>query len=125
MYDFRHNSVCYFLPRYKSENALMYRYGWKKSQMIHYYTDFLGMKDTLQADDFLVDVTKTELEKQLEAEKKQRMQVDDELTQMRAQMARINSLMNRLTEDEEVVEGLARKARGIKNIPNSLSECRL
>jgi len=29
MYDFRHSSACYWLPRYKSESALKYRFGWK------------------------------------------------------------------------------------------------
>jgi hypothetical protein len=38
MYDFRHSSCCYWLPRYKSENALKYRFGWKKSDMISYYS---------------------------------------------------------------------------------------
>ena len=33
MYDFRHSSACYWLPRYKSEAALKYRFGWKKSEM--------------------------------------------------------------------------------------------
>ncbi|MFH1307427.1 MAG: tyrosine-type recombinase/integrase, partial [archaeon] len=44
MYDFRHISCCYWLPRYKSESALKYRFGWKKSDKIHYYSELLGMK---------------------------------------------------------------------------------
>lgn len=114
MYDFRHNSVCYFLPRYKNENALMYRFGWKDSKEIHYYSEFLGMKDTLQEDDFLVDVSKTQIEKELEAEKRRNERLDEELGQLRAQMASINRFMNRLTEDEETVVFLARKARSLK-----------
>jgi integrase len=66
MYDFRHAAACYWLPRYKSESALKYRFGWKKSDMIHYYTELLGMHDTIQEDDLYVDVTKTELERQLQ-----------------------------------------------------------
>ena len=38
MYDFRHNACCYWLPRYKSESALKYRFGWKASDKIHYYS---------------------------------------------------------------------------------------
>ena len=34
MYDFRHCSCCYWLPRYKSESALKYRFGWKKSDLV-------------------------------------------------------------------------------------------
>lgn len=63
--DFRHSSCCFWLPRYKSENALKYKFGWKKSDKIHYYSEFLGMKDTINEDDLYVDVTKTELEKEI------------------------------------------------------------
>jgi integrase len=65
LYDFRHSSACYWLPRYKSESAMKYRFGWKKSDMIHYYTELMGMKDTITADDLYVDITKTELEKEI------------------------------------------------------------
>lgn len=66
LYDFRHSSACFWVVRYKSESALKYRFGWKKSEMIHYYTEFLGMKDTIQEDDLYLDVTKTELEKRMD-----------------------------------------------------------
>ncbi len=65
MYDFRHISCCYWLPRYKSESALKYRFGWKKSDKIHYYSELLGMRDTISEEDMFVDVTKTELEQRL------------------------------------------------------------
>ncbi len=65
MYDFRHCSCCYWLPRYKSESALKYRFGWKKSDKIHYYSELLGMKDTITEEDMLIDLTKTEIEKRL------------------------------------------------------------
>lgn len=65
MYDFRHCSCCYWLPRYKSESALKYRFGWKKSDKIHYYSELLGMKDTIREEDMLIDITKTEIEKRL------------------------------------------------------------
>jgi len=65
MYDFRHCSCCYWLPRYKSESALKYRFGWKKSDKIHYYSEMLGMKDTITEEDLLIDTTKTELERDL------------------------------------------------------------
>ncbi len=70
LYDFRHSSACFWLTRYKSESALKYRFGWKKSDMIHYYTEFLGMKDTINENDLYVDVTKTELEKEINSLKK-------------------------------------------------------
>jgi hypothetical protein len=66
MYDFRHCSCCYWLPRYKSESALKYRFGWRKSDKIHYYSELLGMKDTICEDDMFVDVAKTEIEQKLQ-----------------------------------------------------------
>ncbi|MBT3577189.1 tyrosine-type recombinase/integrase [archaeon] len=65
MYHFRHCSCCYWLPRYKSESSLKYRFGWKESDKIHYYSEFLGMVDTISEEDMLVDVTKTEIEQRL------------------------------------------------------------
>ena len=65
MYDFRHCSCCYWLPRYKSESALKFRFGWKKSDKIHYYSEMLGMRDTIQEEDMLDTVKKTELEQRL------------------------------------------------------------
>ena len=65
LYDFRHCACCYWLPRYKSESALKYRFGWKKSDKIHYYSELLGMRDTITEDDMLVDLSKTEIEKKL------------------------------------------------------------
>ena len=41
------------------------KYGWKKSEKIHYYSEFLGMKDTITEEDMLIDVIKTEIEKRL------------------------------------------------------------
>lgn len=65
MYDFRHCSCCYWVPRYKSESALKYRFGWKKSDKIGYYSEMLGMRDTISEEDMLLDVTKTEIEQRL------------------------------------------------------------
>lgn len=69
MYDLRHCSCCYWLQRYKTESALMYRFGWKSSKYIHYYSEFLGMKDPIRDEDLYVDITKTELERELGKQK--------------------------------------------------------
>ena len=55
MYDFRHCSCCYWLPKYKSESGLKYRFGWKKSERIYYYSEMLGMQDTISDEDLLQD----------------------------------------------------------------------
>lgn len=77
LYDFRHNSACYWLPRYPTESGLRYRFGWKTGKMIDYYTEFLGMKDNIQEENLLTDTTKTQLEKELDQEK-QRVDILEE-----------------------------------------------
>lgn len=61
MYDFRHSSVCYYLPIYKSENQMKYRYGWKKSKMIHYYSEFIGMTDNITEDQLQIETKNKEV----------------------------------------------------------------
>jgi integrase len=89
MYDFRHCSCCYWLPRYKSESALKFRFGWKKSDKIHYYSEMLGMRDTISEDDLLVDVTKTELENRLSKSENRSELLESEVENMKQQMAEI------------------------------------
>ena len=96
MYDFRHISCCYWLPRYKSESALKYRFGWKKSDKIHYYSELLGMKDTINEDDMLVDVTKTEIEKQLQKSDKEKEILQDRLASVEMQLAQVMELTKQL-----------------------------
>ncbi|MFH1326991.1 MAG: tyrosine-type recombinase/integrase [archaeon] len=87
LYDFRHSSACFWLPRYKSESALKYRFGWKKSDMIHYYTELLGMKDTITNEDMYIDVTKTDLEKNLATEKRARIKLEKQFKEFQKMLA--------------------------------------
>jgi len=96
MYDFRHISCCYWLPRYKSESALKYRFGWKQSDKIHYYSEFLGMKDTISEEDMLIDVTKTEIEKRLEKSEKEKEIMREELNILREQVGKIMLVTNKI-----------------------------
>ena len=96
MYDFRHNSCCYWLPRYKSESALKYRFGWKKSEKIHYYSELLGMKDTISEEDMFTDITKTEIQRDLENSKKQNLILQERLKTMEIQMARVMEMTDRI-----------------------------
>ena len=89
MYDFRHVSCCYWLPRYKSESALKYRFGWKKSDKIHYYSELLGMKDTITEDDMFVDITKTDLEQQLKQSNYKRELLQEQVQVLEEQMKEI------------------------------------
>jgi len=94
MYDFRHISCCYWLPRYKSESALKYRFGWKKSDKIHYYSELLGMKDTISEEDLLIDVTKTELEKRLTKTEQENELRKDEFKRMKKEVEEVRLLMD-------------------------------
>ena len=102
MYDFRHISCCYWLPRYKSESALKYRFGWKKSDKIHYYSELLGMKDTINEEDMLIDVTKTEIEKRLERSENEKGVLQERLVSMEMQMIKLMELAKRLELVKEV-----------------------
>ena len=94
LYDFRHISTCYWLTRYKSESALKYRFGWKKSDKIHYYSEFLGMRDTISEDDLLVDITKTEIERKLEKSEQEKMVLQERMSQMEEKLAKVMDLTN-------------------------------
>lgn len=67
-YDFRHSGACYWrLGAYKSKiDALMYRGGWNNLEILNYYTKKLGMKDSIERSDLLVERDKHELEKEIE-----------------------------------------------------------
>jgi len=106
LYDFRHVSCCYWLPRYKSESALKYRFGWKSSDKIHYYSELLGMKDTISEDDMLVDVTKTEIEKRLNNSEKENQILREDNDQMKLQMAKITELTSKIYQQMKVNQEL-------------------
>jgi len=94
MYDFRHCSCCYWMPRYKSESALKYRFGWKKSDKIHYYSELLGMRDTITDEDLLMDLTKSEIEKQLTKSEGEKEVLKDRVDVLENQMKRILQMVN-------------------------------
>ena len=89
MYDFRHSSACYWLRRYKSESALKYRFGWKKTEQIHYYTQLLGMADNITEDDLLVGTNKTDLEQRLERAERDKTVMQEQIAALNTQFARV------------------------------------
>jgi len=103
MYDFRHCSCCYWLPRYKSESALKYRFGWKKSDQIHYYSELLGMKDTISEEDLLLDITKTEIEKRLTKAEREVEFLSEDNEHMKNQMKSIIELVSTLKPQIEAI----------------------
>lgn len=101
LYDFRHSSACYWYPRYPNVQGILYRFGWKKLEMAHYYARFLGMEDTIKKEDLLLGVTKTDLEKETSLLKEF---IKFQLKQMQGQ---------KLTkEDYEVLSSLGKKISG-------------
>jgi hypothetical protein len=98
LYDFRHNSCCYWLPKYPSEIALKYRFGWKKSDKIHYYSELLGMRDTISEEDLLVDVTKTEIEKRLMISEKNNEISKERIKALEEQIIEIKKWAERIEE---------------------------
>lgn len=103
MYDFRHSSACYWLPRYKSESALKYRFGWKKSDMIYYYTELLGMSDNIENEDLYVDISKTELEQQITKDRTEIELLREEIANQDTKMKEILQIIHAL-ELEKMVE---------------------
>ncbi len=93
LYDFRHCSCCYWLPRYKSESALKYRFGWRKSDKIHYYSELLGMKDTISEEDMLIDLSKTEIEKRLLKTEQENKILKERLDAHYREVTQLKSLM--------------------------------
>ncbi len=103
MYDFRHCSCCYWLPRYKSESALKYRFGWKKSDKIHYYSEMLGMKDTISQDDLILSEEKTEIERNLKESNTEReilqdriIAIEEKVDKFMEAVIKIDKLLDRL-----------------------------
>jgi len=104
MYDFRHCSCCYWLPRYKSESALKFRFGWKKSDKIHYYSEMLGMRDTISDEDMLVDVTKTEIEQRLMASENEKEVLKERIHALENQMSALaKSVKEALMKGREIL----------------------
>jgi uncharacterized membrane protein len=86
MYDFRHSSSCYWVSRYKNETALKYRFGWKKSDMIYYYTNFIGIRDTISEDDLVDNESKIRLERELDAQKQKNVMMEERIKIIEGQL---------------------------------------
>lgn len=97
MYDFRHNSACYWRPRYKHTQGILYRFGWKTETRLNYYTDFLGMRDTITEDDLLIGEEQKEIEKRLMKAEYERQMLQEKVVMLMEQMQKITSNIPQLT----------------------------
>ena len=61
--------------------------------MIHYYTELLGMRDTIAEEDLYVDVSKTQLERELNNKGNEINVLQDQLTEQNKEMAEMKDLM--------------------------------
>ncbi len=98
MYDLQHSSACYRLPRYENEGALKYRFDWKRSEMIHYYTVFLGTKDTITEEDLCMDTEKHAYERKVERAEREKRQLEEELSALHRQLDQILGVVTNLVE---------------------------
>ncbi|MBT6762463.1 site-specific integrase [archaeon] len=110
MYDFRHSSACYWIKIYKTQSAILYRFGWKKMEMLLYYTEFMGMTDTIQDEDLYVDISKTELEKQIAKvqrnaeiqEQKHQAEMDATKKLLAAQEKRMIAMFKKMVKSKKI-----------------------
>lgn len=99
-YDFRHSSACYWLTRYKKEAGFKYRFGWKENQMMHYYTNFLGMEDPITQQDIMLETeAKSVLEKELVQQKRANAILEERLRRLESMV-----LQDAIKEANERVE---------------------
>ena len=104
LYDFRHSSACYWVTKYKSFPDLMYRMGWKKLDMVHYYTKFLGMRDTICEEDLIEDSeAKTKLEKDLEQKSKENEIMDEQLQSRNHEFEQLKREIRKCKERDKII----------------------
>ena len=107
MYDFRHSGACHWrMGAYKTKiDGLMYRGGWSNLKTLNYYTKKIGMKDTIEKEDLLVNIDKHQLEKEMDKLKEvnEKLQKENELSKKKfktfeSQMKQMQELMVEATQ---------------------------
>ena len=101
MYDFRHSAACFWLQRYKSETALKYRFGWKKSEMIEYYTSYAGMQDTITKEDLIAEDGKFPLERELRIMDIEKIIMEERMEAAKRDMEQMNLRAKAIRETAE------------------------
>ena len=99
LYDFRHNSCCYWVLRNKPESVLKYRFGWKSADKIFYYSEFLGMTDNTSEKDVLTDDMRTKIEN------------DNDIFQRENQILkeRVKDMEDKMGQMQELVDSIHKK----------------
>ena len=121
LYDFRHNSCCYWLPRYKSQNALMYRFGWVTPKYIIYYSQLLGMRDTIKEEDLLLEEGKAEIEKKLAKERQTKELSEERFKALEKRWGALEEKMEKQNEAEmQRRETLLKEVQELKELEREL-----
>ena len=112
LYDFRHSGACHWrLGAYKTKiDALMYRGGWSNLSTLNYYTKKIGMRDSIEKTDLLIDVDRTELEKLKEKNSallKRVYELGQGVKKLTAKRVKSDEILNALTKDPESLKLLA------------------
>ena len=66
--------------------------------MIHYYTEFLGMKDTITEEDLLIDITKSEIQQRIDKSEQENTLLKERISTMETQMQKILELVDGIVE---------------------------
>ena len=93
MYDFRHNSACYWLPRYPDNRGIMYRLGWKQEKEIYYYTEFLGMADNIKPENLHVGISKTLIESKIDTASNENTILKETVNNMQVEISELKSMI--------------------------------
>jgi integrase len=117
LYDFRHSGACHWrLGAYKTKiDALMYRGGWSNLSTLNYYTKKIGMRDSIEKSDLLIDVDRTELEK-LKEENSDLLEKIHELGQG------IKKLATKRVKSDEILDALTKDPESLKLFARALGK---
>ena len=113
LYDFRHSGACHWrLEAYKTKiDALMYRGGWSNLSTLNYYTKKIGMRDSIEKSDLLIDVDRTELEKLKEENStllKKVYELGQGIKKLAAKRVKSDEILNALTKDPDSLKLIAK-----------------
>ena len=112
LYDFRHSGACHWrLGAYRTKiDALMYRGGWSNLSTLNYYTKKIGMRDSIEKTDLLIDVDRTELEKLKEKNSsslKRIHKLGRDIKKLSTKRVKSDEILNALTKDPDSLKLLA------------------
>jgi hypothetical protein len=93
----------------------MYRGGWSNLSTLNYYTKKIGMRDSIEKSDLLIDVDRTELEK-LKEENSDLLEKIHELGQG------IKKLATKRVKSDEILDALTKDPESLKLFARALGK---